>query len=124
MKVDCNWKWDYIKYFKEEEFYSSDTNEEEMELDFMIHLDGARERAGVPFIINSGYRTESHNKAVGGSKNSYHMKGIACDISTNNENRYEILFALIEVGFKTIIIYENFVHVDLRKNSLGCRIAF
>ena len=32
-------------------------------------------------IINSGYRTPEHNKAIGGAKESYHMQGIATDVS-------------------------------------------
>ena len=32
-------------------------------------------------IINSGYRTLEHNKAIGGAKDSFHMQGIATDIS-------------------------------------------
>jgi hypothetical protein len=30
-------------------------------------------------VLNSAYRTEKHNRAVGGEKNSYHVRGMAVD---------------------------------------------
>jgi len=36
---------------------------------------------GVPLAINSGYRTTAHNTAIGGAVDSYHVKGMAADIS-------------------------------------------
>lgn len=34
-----------------------------------------------PILISSGYRSPDVNAAVGGSKNSAHMSGLACDFS-------------------------------------------
>ena len=48
-----------------------------MDGEFLDALDEARELAGVPFSINSGYRCIEHNKSVGGSKTSSHMLGVA-----------------------------------------------
>jgi hypothetical protein len=44
------------KYFKE--------IEQNMDADFLDKLDEAREFAGIPFIINSAYRSPEENKAV------------------------------------------------------------
>ena len=44
-------------------------------------LDDARHKAGVSFVITSGVRCSSHNRAVGGKKSSSHLKGLAADIS-------------------------------------------
>lgn len=41
------------------------------------------ELGGEPLSISSGYRSEWHNKAVGGVPNSYHKKGMAADITSN-----------------------------------------
>jgi uncharacterized protein YcbK (DUF882 family) len=39
-----------------------------------------RDKIGKPMQITSGYRTRSHNKAVGGAPNSLHLTGEAADI--------------------------------------------
>lgn len=77
-------------------------------------LDQAREIAGIPFIINSGYRTPAHNKAVGGVATSSHTKGLAVDIQTQGSGtRYKVLAACIKVGFNRIGIGRGFIHVDI-----------
>jgi len=85
-----------------------------MNLEFLHKLDEARELAGVPFIITSGYRTPQHNLDVGGRVGSSHIKGLAVDISCDNSgNRERILTALIQVGFRRIGIAKSFIHTDL-----------
>ena len=85
-----------------------------MNLDFLHKLDKARELAGVPFIITSGYRTPQHNLDVGGRVGSSHIKGLAVDISCDNSgHRERILTALIQVGFRRIGIAKSFIHTDL-----------
>lgn len=37
-----------------------------------------------PIIISSGYRSQMLNNAIGGSKGSHHMKGMAIDIDMDN----------------------------------------
>ena len=43
-------------------------------------LEELRRRWDKPIIINSGYRSEAVNKAVGGATNSNHLTGCAVDI--------------------------------------------
>ena len=43
-------------------------------------LEELRRRWNTPIIINSGYRSEAVNKAVGGAPNSNHLTGCAVDI--------------------------------------------
>ena len=45
-------------------------------------LDPLRERWGVPIYVNSGYRCPALNRKVGGSKTSYHLRGMAADITS------------------------------------------
>lgn len=59
-------------------------------------LDPLRERFGKPIYVNSGYRSPALNKAVNGSKTSYHMKGLAADITGGNVTKNKILFNLIQ----------------------------
>jgi uncharacterized protein YcbK (DUF882 family) len=105
-----------MKYFKIQEFDSPDLRGSGsfMDNDFLMLLDDARGLAEVPFKINSGYRTESHNRKVGGKATSSHTKGLAADIHcVNDRKRIEIVRALIEVGFTRIGIAKTFIHVDL-----------
>lgn len=76
-------------------------------------LNHAREIAGIPFILNSAYRCEKHNDAVGGSPTSSHVIGKAVDIRiTNNNQRFIILNALLKAGFTRLGVGKSFIHVD------------
>lgn len=76
-------------------------------------LDIAREFADVPFIINSGYRCEEHNTAVGGKITSSHTDGYAVDIkAVDSRSRNKILAGLIGAGFNRIGIAKSFIHAD------------
>ncbi len=104
-----------MRYFKMSEFDSPDApgSGAKMDRDFLEMLDQARAMAGIPFIINSGYRTAKHNKAVGGTQNSSHLRGLAADIACrNSSSRYRIVAGLIAAGFSRIGIAETFIHVD------------
>lgn len=59
-------------------------------------LDPLREKYGKPIKVNSGYRCPELNKAVGGSKTSQHMKGLAADITVGSPKNNKILFDLIK----------------------------
>lgn len=83
----------------------------------LVHLlDKARDLAGVPFVITSGYRDEAYNKKVGGAKDSAHLKGLAVDIRFKNSvELFAIVNGLLKAGFNRIGISfnGNFVHVDI-----------
>jgi uncharacterized protein YcbK (DUF882 family) len=104
-----------MKYFDIEEFDSPDLigSGENMDAEFLEMLDSAREIAGIPFIITSGYRTKAHNKKVGGKSDSAHLTGHAADIKVNgSRQRWQIVEACIKAGFTRIGIANTFVHVD------------
>ena len=84
-----------------------------MNKNFLFVLDEAREFAGIPFVINSAYRSPNHPLSVKNPSSS-HIKGLAVDIkATDNATRYKIVEALIRVGFTRIGIADTFIHVDL-----------
>lgn len=58
-------------------------------------LDPLREAIGKPIKVNSGYRSEKLNKAVGGAKNSDHLKGCAADITIGAPKENKLLFTTI-----------------------------
>ena len=108
-----NWK-----YFNRDEFKCHHCDRNKIDEEFIDLLDDARENAGIPFVINSGYRCPIHNMAVGGSPTSSHLKGCAVDIlATDDEQRMKIVASLVGYGFSRIGIAKNFIHVDDDKNK-------
>ncbi len=104
-----------MRHFKLAEFDCPCCGKNRMNYLFTERLDQAREYAGIPFIVNSGYRCEKHNEKVGGLSNSSHLTGSAADIKCiDSQSRFLILDALFHVGFSRIGIYfkRGMIHVD------------
>lgn len=59
-------------------------------------LDPLREWYGKPINVNSGYRSQKLNKAVGGVNNSFHLNGCGVDIDTNSTEENKKLFEYIK----------------------------
>lgn len=112
-----------FKYFNQLDFINAvpSCNIEKMDIDFLLRLDKAREIAGLPFIINSAYRSVDWEKIRGRSGYSSHCKGLAVDISCKcSYDRLIIVKALIEAGFNRIGVYDTFVHVDDDLTKVQC----
>lgn len=60
-------------------------------------LDPLRKRWGVPIYVTSGYRCEALNARVGGSKTSYHLQGMAADITSRCPFHNAALFTEIRI---------------------------
>jgi hypothetical protein len=82
------------------------------------HLEQIRSHFGKPLRINSGYRCEKHNQAVGGSTGSRHTKGQAADVTMDGVDALELAKYAQQIGVKGIGLYGpeegNFIHVDTR----------
>lgn len=106
-----------FKYFAWSEFDSPDqpgSGKLHMNKQFVHVLDDVRACAGFPFIINSGYRTESHNAKVGGVSNSSHPKGLAVDIAAFTEDQKRIIAeCAIRNGITRIGWGRTFIHLDM-----------
>lgn len=111
-----------IRHFKETEFECPCCGKNEIKEELVRMLDRAREIAGVPFVINSGFRCWRHhveiykNLGLPPLKDSPHLKGWAADIRISGEDsnlRYVILNGLIKAGFKRIGIGKSLIHVDI-----------
>jgi len=108
------------KWFTLSEFDSPDKpgSGEMMEETVIQRLDIARDIAGFPFIITSGFRTVMHNRMLKDngykvSENSSHLLGYAVDIyCENSKKRFLLIEALMDAGFTRIGIAETFIHVD------------
>lgn len=72
------------------------------------------------FISGSGYRTKSHNKAVGGAKRSQHLTCSGADISVRDltpEALSDVIIKLIKLGIMKeggVGLYNGFIHYDIR----------
>lgn len=82
--------------------------------ELLERLQALRDALGRPVIINSGYRNREHNAAVGGSPDSYHLQGMAADIRVPGLTPQAIAKAARQAGFRGIILYSTFIHVDVR----------
>lgn len=73
-----------------------------------------------PITINSGYRSPEHNKAVGGSNNSYHLRGLAADIVVQGLTPNDVHTAILnlmeaeQIKKGGLSEYATFVHYDIR----------
>lgn len=104
------------KYFKEEEFRKAtpSCSLSDMDPEFMHRLDECRDFAGIPFIINSAYRSIDYEKSKGRTGTSQHTKGLAVDIRCiTNAERYRMVASLLVAGFTRIGIGSTFIHVDM-----------
>lgn len=79
-----------------------------------------------PIIVNSAFRSEAVNKAVGGVKNSQHRLGEAADITIGGRDRnrklFNFIYKLINQGKIKVgqLIDEynySWIHVSLPRNN-------
>lgn len=111
-----------LKYFTADEFNcrcgKCHGGADLMDYGLLRMLDAAREKAGIPFRINSAYRCPEHNANVGGVPGSAHTLGVAVDISARDSaSRFAIVDALLEQGAERVGIAKTFVHVDVDRNK-------
>lgn len=83
------------------------------------NLQVLRDYIGEPIHLNSGYRTPSYNRRIGGASKSQHLTASAADITAKNFSPRQIK-AIIEKLIKQgkmknggIGLYMGFVHVDI-----------
>jgi zinc D-Ala-D-Ala carboxypeptidase len=106
-----------MRYFNISEFDSPDLPSSGLNMDpqFLGLLDQMREDAGIPFKINSGYRTLAYNATLKESTpNSAHTRGLAADIAApTGRDKWLIVDAAVKSGIKRIGIGKTFVHIDM-----------
>ena len=98
----------------------SDTVKYSTEL--MAKLEELRTYIGGSITINSGYRTSSYNRKIGGASKSQHTLGTAADIVVKKNGKVisgKLICCLCQtLGFKGIgYISENATHVDMRASG-------
>lgn len=85
-------------------------------------LDMVREEFGDPIVINSGFRSEAVNRAVGGELLSFHLEGRAADIRpsyypsneyyTNLSRLYWILYKHKD-ELEELIKHDTYIHIAI-----------
>ena len=106
------------KNFKVSEFACKHCGENKIDQKVLNMAQEIRDYLGVPVRVNSGYRCETHNKNVGGVKNSKHVLGKACDLSCElgSAKMFQAVKELREQGklqdLDYCIKYKTFIHID------------
>ena len=80
---------------------------------FIERLQRLRDAIGSSISVSSGFRCRTHNKSIGGAKNSYHALGLASDIKCSSLS-VDNFAVIAKKHFKGVIIYPTWVHVDDR----------
>lgn len=107
------------KYFTEAEFRrcTPPCSLQDMDQQFIRQLDAARASAGIPFVLNSAYRSRAWELSKGRTGRGDHPQGRGVDIRCNTSaNRMKIVRALLDNGFRRIGIANTYVHAGLGKD--------
>lgn len=107
------------KFFTESEFRHCvpPCSLQDMDQQFMIQLDNARKQAGIPFVLNSAFRSVAYEKSKGRSGAGDHPQHKGVDIRCNtSSNRMKIVRALLENGFTRIGIGKTYIHAGMGKD--------
>lgn len=103
--------------FRVREFRCRDGSDEVLISDRLVELlQKLRSYFGKPVILNSAYRTQTHNAAVGGSPKSQHLLGNAADIVVEGVSPLETAqyAEVLQPSSGGIGVYQTFTHVDVR----------
>lgn len=108
----ARWRW---KNFSPAEIACRGSGSLRIHEEALDKLQALRDRLGKPLIVRSAYRSQAHNRAVGGAPRSKHLDGTAFDIAMTNHEPAAFEEAARAVGFKGFGFYprSGFMHVDL-----------
>lgn len=79
-----------------------------------------RDYLNKPITVNSGYRSPSYNKSIGGASKSQHLLGKECDFTVSGLTPSAVASRLEELIKDSTILqgglgrYDNFTHYDIR----------
>lgn len=118
-KADPYSWWKRIKYFTRDEYMCPCGNcngfPAEPEENLVKVHDRIRSIIGKPMVISSGVRCSEHNSAVGGVRNSLHMRGRAVDFYCPGKTSNQLLTIIKkqpEIAY-CYAIDDSYVHMDI-----------
>ena len=79
----------------------------------VLKLEIVRTAINKSMKINSGIRCLKHNRSIGSSDTSSHVKCIAADISCRQMSDRHLLMSHLPKLFERIGIHKDFIHVDI-----------
>ena len=109
---------DISPHFNRSEFKCkcNSCDQDTIDVELIEVLERLRAWAKLPITINSGNRCKAYNKAIGGSKNSQHVKSRAADIVVHGKDPFLIYRKLDDWYPEKYGMgrYDNFTHIDTR----------
>jgi len=106
------------RYFTREEFACKcGCGFAAVDMQLLMLLEKVRVHFNKPVTITSACRCETHNRNVGGSKNSKHRLGIAADSQVKATPPSEV-YSYIDSCYPNTLglgSYNSFTHVDVRE---------
>ena len=106
-------------HFQSDEFWCScgcgkeGPNENKVSQSLVLKLEIVRTAINKPMKINSGIRCLKHNRSIGSSDTSSHIKCVAADISCTQMSDRHLLMSHLPKLFDRIGIHKDFIHVDI-----------
>lgn len=110
LNLPFEWAWPNFSY---EEIMCPDGSGALIVPAAMDKLQALRSMLRAPLRVHSAYRSLAYNRQVGGALNSYHLSGMAFDVSSPEVDLHRIVITAQTVGFTGIGRYDTFVHVDI-----------
>ena len=106
-----------MKYFNNKELRCACCKENKCTEMFLERLEALRIVFKHPMKVNCAYRCADHNEEVGGSTNSYHLKGEAADIHCpNGKYKSKLVMMALQQGL-SVGVYKTFIHLDIREEQ-------
>ena len=106
-------------HFQSDEFWCScgcgkeGPNGNHISQSLVLKLEIVRTAINKPMQINSGIRCLKHNRSIGSSDTSSHIKCVAADISCTQMSYRHLLMSHLPKLFDRIGIHKDFIHVDI-----------
>ena len=125
-------EWEFLRSEKAQELgiknnYAKLQHKDNLIILVLKFLQPLRDKLGKPIHINSGYRCEALNKAVGGAVGSYHTLGMAVDIRVDGMTPKELFEFILNCVKncslplpKELILEPTWVHISFVDGAKRC----
>lgn len=109
----------FAPHFKVKEFACKDASDLILiDTQLVYYLEAIRDHFGKPVTINSAYRNQEYNRAVGGASESQHVEGRACDIVVKGVDPAVVAdYADSVLNMGGVGRYKTFTHIDTRSTK-------